>query len=287
MSKALPNTEYESRRRDADLGSRYDRPQRRRGVPANGDDEGRQRFALPTAPRESLSGRSATILKRYLLSGELEPGDRLPPERSLAEALNVSRTVLREAINQLVGEGLIVREASRSPVVADFDRVRVAQELSLLEGGYAEISDLIELRVLVELGAIDAIVVRATDDDLAEIERWVVEGERRAEAGEPLAVADLQFHAALLRSLGNGALDSLLPLIEENMRQNLWIGTAETVETHDQQTHRVVAEHRRIYEAIKSRDVDEAHAAMRTHLMRYLEVRLLPAGQGDGNLERA
>ena len=253
---------------------------------ANGDEARAQRFALPSAPRESLSSRSATILKRYLLSGELRPGDRLPPERRLAEALNVSRTVLREAINQLVGEGLILREASRSPVVAEFDRVRLAHEMSLLEGGRAEISDLIELRVLVELGAIDAIVVRASDDDLAEIERWVVEGERRAEAGEPLAAVDLQFHAALLRSLGNGAVDSLLPLIEENMRQNLWIGTAETVETHDEQTHRVVAEHRRIYEAIRSRDVDEAHAAMRTHLMRYLQVRLLPAGQGDGDLER-
>jgi DNA-binding FadR family transcriptional regulator len=130
-------------------------------------------FSLPSAPRESLSSRSAIILKRYLLSESLQPGDRLPPERRLAEALNVSRTVLREAINQLVGEGLVAREASRSPIVTDFDRARLASEMSMLAGPDAEIRDLIELRVMVELGAIEAIVERARDEDIAEMERWV------------------------------------------------------------------------------------------------------------------
>lgn len=84
-------------------------------------------LAMPA--RESLSARSAAALKRYLLTEGLEPGDKLPPERRLAEALNVSRTVLREAINQLVGEGLVRREPSRSPTVTDFDRGALAQLL--------------------------------------------------------------------------------------------------------------------------------------------------------------
>ena len=56
-------------------------------------------ISLPIAPRESLATRSAIILKRYLLTEHLKPGDRLPPERRLAEALNVSRTVLRSRSN--------------------------------------------------------------------------------------------------------------------------------------------------------------------------------------------
>ncbi|GAA2374238.1 RpiR family transcriptional regulator [Catellatospora methionotrophica] len=84
-------------------------------------------LAMPA--RESLSSRSATALKRYLLAERLEPGDKLPPERRLAEALNVSRTVLREAVNQLVGEGLVRREPSRSPTVTDFDRRQLAAQL--------------------------------------------------------------------------------------------------------------------------------------------------------------
>ncbi len=85
--------------------------------------------SLSMPPRESLAARSAAALKRYLLTEGLEPGDKLPPERRLAEALNVSRTVLREAVNQLVGEGLVKREPSRSPVVTDFDRDALAQLL--------------------------------------------------------------------------------------------------------------------------------------------------------------
>jgi DNA-binding MurR/RpiR family transcriptional regulator len=82
--------------------------------------------SLSMPARESLSAQSAEALKRYLVTEGLEPGDKLPPERRLAEALNVSRTVLREAVNQLVGEGLVRREPSRSPVVTNFDRQRLA-----------------------------------------------------------------------------------------------------------------------------------------------------------------
>lgn len=93
------------------------------------DDTEPELPALAMPARESLSSRSATALKHYLLTQRLEPGDKLPPERQLAEALNVSRTVLREAVNQLVGEGLVRREPSRSPTVTDFDRRQLAAEL--------------------------------------------------------------------------------------------------------------------------------------------------------------
>jgi len=226
---------------------------------------------LPMARRENLSTRTATIIKRYLLSERISPGERLPPERRLAEALSVSRTVLREAINQLVGEGLVQREPSRSPTVADFDRARLAQEMSMLDGHEAEIRDLIELRVLVELGAIEAIVGRATEEDLQEIERWVLEGERRADAtDESLSVADVRFHSALLRSLGNRSVDALLPLIEEHMRENLLLDPHELSGLITDDDRRVIDQHRKIFEAVKARDAETAKKRMYEHLDPYL-----------------
>jgi GntR family transcriptional repressor for pyruvate dehydrogenase complex len=225
--------------------------------------------ALPIAPRESLSARSALILKQYLLTDRVKPGDRLPPERRLAEALNVSRTVLREAINQLVGEGLVRREPSRSPTVADFDRERVAREMSMLDES-TEIHDLLELRVLLELGAIDLIVTRATEDDLREIERWVVEGERRVEAAEPLTIAEVKFHAALLGTLGNRSIDGLMPLVEEHMRSNLLVDPHELAGLITDNDHRAIAEHRAIFEAVKRRDAAGARKLMNKHLSGYL-----------------
>jgi DNA-binding FadR family transcriptional regulator len=228
-------------------------------------------ISLPIAPRESLATRSAIILKRYLLTEHLKPGDRLPPERRLAEALNVSRTVLREAINQLVGEGLVRREPSRSPVVTDFDRAQVAHDLSLLDDRAAEVADLIELRVMIELGAIRAVVERASEADIEEMERWVAEGERRVEAGEPLTIPEVRFHAALLRTLGNESINALLPLIEENMRRNLLmdpheLGGGPTTASD----RRAIREHRRIFEAVRSRDADAAARLMFAHLEPYV-----------------
>jgi GntR family transcriptional regulator, transcriptional repressor for pyruvate dehydrogenase complex len=226
-------------------------------------------LSLPTAPRENLSARSALILKQYLLSEPIKPGDRLPPERRLAEALNVSRTVLREAINQLVGEGLVRRDPSRSPTVADFDRERVAREMSMLDES-TEIHDLLELRVLLELGAIDLIVKRATAEDLAEVERWVVEGERRLAAAEPLSLPEAKFHAALLRTLGNRSIDGLMPLVEEHMRSNLLVDPHELAGLITDNDHRSIAEHRQIFEAVKRGDAKAAREIMVAHLSGYL-----------------
>jgi len=234
------------------------------------------------APRESLSTRSAAILKRYLLTERLQPGDRLPPERRLSEALNVSRTVLREAINQLVGEGIIHREPSRSPTVADFDRTRLAHEMSLLDDRNAEVRDLIQLRVILELGAIEAIVERATDEDIAELERWVEEAERRVEVGEPLTGAEIRFHATLLRTLGNHAVNGLLPLIEENMRANIVADPHELAGKANAHDRRAVREHRKIFEAVKKRDAAKARSLMLGHLDPYLHPEKYPVDADGG-----
>lgn len=224
---------------------------------------------LPAARRESLGSKCALILKQYLLSDSVKAGDRLPPERQLAEALNVSRTVLREAINQLVGQGLVRRDPSRSTTVADFDRGKLAREMSMLKED-SETEDLIELRVLIELGSIEQIVKRATKADLAEIERWVVEGERRVVAGEPLTLADVRFHAALLRTLRNKSIDDLMPLIEEHMRSILLVDPHELTGVMTPGDARTVTEHRQIFEAVKRRDAEGARDLMLTHLSVYL-----------------
>lgn len=225
---------------------------------------------LPSLQRETLAIRVATILKRHIMSEGLEPGTALPPERRLADALSVSRTVLREALSQLIGEGLIERRSARALCVAPFDRDRLTAELASGGAAEAETRDLIELRVIIEIGAIEAIVYRATDEHLREIERWVVDGEHRVAADQAIALADARFHAALLRTLGNETINAMLPLIEENLRQNLITDAHHLHKTGTPDDHRVVSEHRQIFEAIKRRDVDGARLLMLAHLNRYL-----------------
>jgi GntR family transcriptional repressor for pyruvate dehydrogenase complex len=221
--------------------------------------------------RETLSERVARTLKRLILAEHFQPGDRLPPERRLAEQLNVSRTVLREAQSVLSGEGIIYRASPRVLCIADFDRVKVASEAGPLDGKDADTRDLVELRVIIELGAVDAIVRRVTDAHLKEIERWVLDGERRVAAGEPVHFADAHFHTALLRVLGNRALDSFLPVIEEHLRQSLFSTPHPLTQITKSEALRATGQHREIFEAIKRRDAAETRRTMYAHLLPYLD----------------
>ncbi len=156
---------------------------------------------LPIFHRQPLSLRVTEILKRYILVEPLETGSRLPAERRLAETLSVSRTVLREALSQLIVDGILVRATPRTLSVAPFDRLRVAAELAPLNDYDIVDQSLIELRVIIEVGAIELITRRADADDLDEIERWVTAGERSVvDSAELMGRVDLHFHTTLLQS---------------------------------------------------------------------------------------
>ena len=225
---------------------------------------------LPAFQRRNLSDRVADTLKHYIWKEGFQPGDQLPPERQLAEALTVSRTVLREALSRLIGEGLIGRESPRKLRVTAFDRARLAAELAPLDEQDASLQDLIELRVFVEIGAIEVIAQRVTEAQLAAIEHWVVQGEEKLAAHEPLLLVDARFHASLLRVADNAAIDALLPLIEENLRQSLHVSPRQFGGSGAPDDYRVVAEHRQILEALKRRDADAARMVMLAHLSPYL-----------------
>ena len=225
---------------------------------------------LPALGRQNLSERVVAILKHLIIQQGLQTGDRLPPERQLADAINVSRTVLREALSRMIGEGIVRRVTPRKLEVADFDRARVSAELAGLHEAESSLQNLIELRVFVEIGAVEVIVQRLTDEHLAEIERWVIHGEEKLKTGGPLPLVDAHFHAALLRATGNPAIEAFLPLIEENLRQSLTASPHQFDGSGDIEDHRVVGEHRQIFEALRRRDANAARILMLAHLSPYL-----------------
>ena len=225
---------------------------------------------LPALQRQNLSERVVTILKHLILHQGLQTGDRLPPERRLAEAINVSRTVLREALSQMIGEGIVRRVTPRKLEVAEFDRGKVSAELAGIHEEESSLQSLIELRVFVEIGALEVIVQRLTTAQLAEIERWVLHGEEKLQTGEPLALVDAHFHAALLRATENPAIEAFLPLIEENLRQSLIASPHQFDGSGGVEDHRVIGEHRQIFEALRRRDANTARLLMLAHLSPYL-----------------
>ena len=111
-------------------------------------------------------------IREYLKHKSFKPGDALPKEVELAEALGVSRNVVREALSRLRMLGMIESKKRRGMVLARPDILgsfeRVLDPLIIDEG---TLQDIFELRLTLEIGMADLIYLRKTDKDVEELER--------------------------------------------------------------------------------------------------------------------
>ena len=172
-----------------------------------------------------LRGRKEDFIARFeeqILSGRFAPGDRLPPERELAESLGASRPVVHAALDELAGRGLVHIEARRGVFVADWKREgSIEMLLSLLNYAGDEISprlfdSMLELRILFETETARLAATRRSPAQLEAIER-VVARERLLEYGDPHEVTalDYDFHLSVAIASGN----EIYPLLMNSMKR--------------------------------------------------------------------
>jgi DNA-binding FadR family transcriptional regulator len=177
--------------------------------------------ALPQRPR----GRKEDFIARFeelILSGRFAPGQRLPPERELAESLSASRPVVHAALDELASRGLVRIESRRGVFVADWKREgSVEMLLSLLSYSGGEISpslfdSMLELRILFETETARLAAKRRGPAQLDEIER-VVARERLLREPSPheVTVLDYDFHLAVAIASGN----EMYPLLMNSMKR--------------------------------------------------------------------
>lgn len=157
-------------------------------------------------------------LRKYFKSKKFKPGDALPKETELAEALGVSRNVLREALSRLRMLGMIETRKKRGMIMAQLDVLssfeRVLDPYILSESTRKE---LFELRLVLEMGLADLLFVRKSADHI-QLLKDIVEKEKKARREVDRVQLDMEFHAALYRIAGNNFLKRfqklLLPVFE-------------------------------------------------------------------------
>ena len=153
-------------------------------------------------------------------NGELRVGDKLPPERALALQMEISRPTLREAVRVLADAGLL--EVRRGPgggmfVATDVVPADLVRQRSTLRLG--EVAGVFEARRLLEPEVARLASERATDDDLAPLERsiaamrTIVERGYRPEDEDHFLQLDVQFHLALARAARNETLETLMRIV--------------------------------------------------------------------------
>jgi GntR family transcriptional repressor for pyruvate dehydrogenase complex len=209
----------------------------------------------------SLVERVCQQLAELIRGGSSEEERWLPGERSLAEKLGVSRTVVREATKRLEQQGMLEIQHGTGIKIVDRLHRPLNDSLSLLIPDMADrLQQLNETRLSIEPDAAAYAAQRATTEQLKTMRRIQKQLENAAEG--PAAIeADIAAHHAIADASGNLIyrllLDSLADLgVSSRLRTIGRIGKAAAVEQHEA-----------ILVAIENRDPEAARAVMRTHIL--------------------
>ncbi|MGR3661190.1 MAG: GntR family transcriptional regulator [Paracoccaceae bacterium] len=197
-------------------------------------------------------------------SAVLLPGDRLT-ETELAARFGISRTPVREAIRQLEADGLVVHTPRRGATIRTL--------------GHAEISELYDMRSVLEGAAAQFAARAASDVELKELEAIHIAMSAATDA-EARYVLNQQFHAALLDAARNRFLVKAVGVVNKTL---LILGpsTMEEVGRADQ----ALSEHVAILSALKARDPLEAGLAMRSHIEAAHQARLRQFRQNRNKMD--
>jgi GntR family transcriptional regulator, transcriptional repressor for pyruvate dehydrogenase complex len=208
-----------------------------------------------------------TQIRAAMESGELQAGDRLPPERELAALLGVSRVTVRDALRILEANGLVVvRVGARGGAfVTAPEPVHISEQLTnMLMMSPVTAGDITEARMIFELGALELVCARATAEDLDALKEICDRSEEAVARGSFDVALSAEFHTRLARSAHNLAVELITEAFQEPMLRSLQ--RAKSIDPHMGDPG--VFEHRRIVAAIECRDADSAKTIMATHLGR-------------------
>jgi DNA-binding FadR family transcriptional regulator len=199
-------------------------------------------------------------LLAHIARHQLKDGDALPPERKLAEELGVSRRELRAALASLEASGRIWRGVGRGTYLGTRP-LKFAPTLRALRARTSP-ADIAEMRLMFEPALAGLAALKATPEDLAELEKCAKKN-AMAKNDEEWQLWDQRFHLLIARASRNPAIIALTEVIN-GMR----LEPRQRERTVDQATRQHFAQqHQAIADAILARDGETAARCMREHLM--------------------
>jgi GntR family transcriptional repressor for pyruvate dehydrogenase complex len=227
-------------------------------------------FVITTVRGQRVHEAVAEQIRQAIFNGQLETGSRLPSEREMAERFQASRVCVREALQTLQKEGLIVskRGYGGGAFVADFSRALRALTDSftnVVQLDQTKSADLTEIRTMIEPNMTRLATERATAEDLAAIEAIVLLQEEELAQGILSRKYDMDFHRAIADATHNSILSRIVAAVNDSIRAAIYHSEL----THEMRSH-VVNFHRDIYEAIKSRKAEKAYRLMNDHVLDVL-----------------
>jgi len=211
-----------------------------------------------------LSDRIVGEIEGRIVAGEFAPGDRLPTESELCDLLDVSRSVVRDAVRTLAARGLLEVRQGRGMIVTSPDDNAYSEALTLLlSRSDLTMRDIFDARTTLETQLGLLAVDSATEEDVATLERHLGALDEAIAEGDWRRASDshVAFHAGLLHALHLPALDVLL----EPMQQLIVPSAAPPLDTDDVWD---AGSHPPILKALKKKDRKAMKAALSRHYVR-------------------
>lgn len=208
-------------------------------------------------------------IEQRILAGHLRIGDRLPPERQLAEMLGVSRTAVREALRVLEALGILAahsgsgRDAGSSLVGEPSEAMTLLLRLHLALSNFT-VDDVVNTRITIEGAAVRA-AAAAESTDFQDLEQALVAMDDPTLPVHRFNEFDTQFHVAIGAVSGNQLLAQLMQALRDTMREHM-VRAFDRLDDPDKVLIELRRQHRDISELIRSGDGEGAAQAIEAHV---------------------
>ncbi|WAJ29386.1 FadR/GntR family transcriptional regulator [Antarcticirhabdus aurantiaca] len=235
--------------------------------------------ALRPSQAGHLSDRIYETLRERIAGGVYGADERLPGEYDLAAQFDVSRPIVREALERLRGEGLIYSRRGAGSFARPSRPAAPVQQLGFAPvETIADIQRCYEFRLTIEPEAAAYAARRRNDEAMARIEAALAMLDDATRQQRHREDADFAFHLAVAKAANNHYHLSALQALREHIAVGMKLHGL-TLMGPTPGLQRVFAEHTGIFEAIRDKDPEAASARMRSHLQgsldRLFEGRLL------------
>ena len=210
-----------------------------------------------------MRDRAADQILDMVVSGGLDRGERLPPERELCARLNVSRTVVREALNLLEARGLISIEHGRGAVISGGNTDAVRDTLGLiLRVRPKALWELLEIRKILEVEIAGLAAERVEEEDVRAMRVQLERMAASIDAPRGYVDADVEFHTLLAGAARNGVLLTMLEPIVDLLRASRRVSASRRPGS----ALRALGEHEEILRQVEVGDAEGARRKMSAHL---------------------
>ncbi|WP_299440799.1 FadR/GntR family transcriptional regulator [uncultured Aquimarina sp.] len=215
----------------------------------------------PLSPKDEVETVISKI-RELIITRQLEPGDKLPSERTLSQKFNASRSQLRLAIQKLEFYGLVKRYPKSGTFVSKIGVGALNSMMAnILHLQIPHFKSLVETRLILETKAVKLAAIRRTEKQLCQIEKAHQAYIEKSINGQNAVDEDLLFHLKVAEASCNSVINSLMLVITPEIITNL-VANKICDQTN---FSTLIQEHQNIVDAIRNKDPYQATESLKTH----------------------